>query len=577
MKSILRLIRLARPFAGTFLITVFALLGAAALNLTTPFLVQRLTGSLTEGNPTAQYILTFAVILLAAYLLRGVCRFLAMYLAHVTAWNFVGSLTLKVYDKLQTLSLAWYSDKETGQIMSRTLNDTRALEVLIAHALPDMFSNIVVILLVSIMIFLINPLLAAFTLLPLPLVLWISSFYSKKVAPLFRINQRVLGELNGDLQDQISGMKEIQAFSREKREHLRMKDFCRNYSRVNINANFAMAIYHPLIEFLTGMGSVLVMALGGLTAAGLLFPQMPLTAAELVGFFLYLSLFYTPLTTLARCAEDIQTSLAGAERVFEILDSEPDVKEDADAEALVAPAGKIEFDGVSFGYTGNEKVLDNISFTVEPGKMIAFVGATGAGKTTVVSLLERFYDPTDGRILFDGQDIRRVTLESLRQSLAVVLQDVFLFNGTVFDNIAYGGDNPTAEEVYEAARIARADDFIREMPEGYQTAIGERGVRLSGGQKQRIAIARAILRKAPVLILDEATSAVDNETETQIQNAIETLAGQKTVIAIAHRLSTIQRADRIVVLSGGHIVESGTHEELLQKSGHYAALCRHMQ
>ena len=572
MKTILRLLRMARRHRFTLLATIFALLGAAVLNLATPFLVQRVTASLTGGNATARYLLTCAGLLLLAYLLRYACRFFAMWLAHVGAWNFVGELTLRVYDKLQTLSLAWYGDKETGQIMSRALNDTRNLEILFAHALPDMLSNIVVIVLVCVMLFVMNPLLALFTLLPLPIVMAVSTLYSKKVAPLFRINQRVLGELNGDLQDAISGMKEIQAFGREEKEHLRMQAFCRHYSRVNIHANFANAIYTPGVEFLTSLGTVVVMGLGGLIATQVLFPEAALTVPELVGFFLYLSLFYTPLTTLARCAEDIQTALAGAERVFEVLDAPSQVTEDPDAVPLPVGKGEVIFDHVSFGYENGAEVLHDVSFTVHPGEMVAFVGATGVGKTTLVSLLERFYDPTAGRVLLDGQDIRHATLHSLRENLAIVLQDVFLFNGTVYDNIAFGAENPTPEEVYQAARVARAEEFILSMPEGYQTHIGERGMKLSGGQKQRIAIARAVLRQAPVLILDEATSAVDNETEEKIRLAMEEMAGTRTIFAIAHRLSTVRHADKIIVLQGGQIAECGSHQELLARGGLYANL-----
>ena len=317
------------------------------------------------------------------------------------------------------------------------------------------------------------------------------------------------------------------------------------------------------------MGTIIVMGIGGVLAM-----HRQMDGSDIVGFFMYLSLFYQPLQTFSRIAEDIQTGLAGANRVLSILDAQSDVKQAPDA--VDAPKGKgdIAFRSVCFSYRAGEPVLDHISFHAKPGQMIAFVGATGAGKTTLVSLLERFYDPDEGEVLLDGQNIKNLTLHSLRENLSIVLQDVFLFNGSIYENIAYGKDGAIEQEVYAAAKAARADDFIRAMPEGYRTRIGERGARLSGGQKQRIAIARAILRDTPVLILDEATSAVDNETEEQIREAIRSAAKNRTVLVIAHRLSTVRDADRILVLNNGRIVEDGTHRQLLEKNGIYASLCR---
>jgi ATP-binding cassette subfamily B protein/subfamily B ATP-binding cassette protein MsbA len=421
---------------------------------------------------------------------------------------------------------------------------------------------------VAVVLFSTNVQLALLTLIPIPFLLFGSWIFAKKVRPNFRAAQGNLAELNATLQDNISGMKEIQVFNQQRKEKDRVRVKAGSYAHAILHALKLSAIFHPTVEAVSSMGTVIVVLFGGLLAL-----DGKLSVADIVGFMLYLNLFYQPISTLARVTEDLQQAMAGADRVFEVLDTEPDIKDRPDAVDITECKGEIVFDDVSFSYVGNVPVLQNISFRAEPGKMVALVGPTGVGKTTIISLIARFYDPDSGNIRLDGRELREITLSSLRNQISIVLQDIFLFNGTVAENIAYGSKDADMEEIIRAAKTARAHEFIMEMPEGYDTVIGERGLKLSGGQKQRLSIARAVLRNTPILILDEATAAVDVETEAKIQQAIQELTENRTIIVVAHRLSTVKKADTILVIEDGKIVESGNHSELYSYNGVYRHLC----
>ena len=433
--------------------------------------------------------------------------------------------------------------------------------------IPETVTNTVTFLGVLIVLLTVNWKLALITCAPIPFIFASGFVFSKRVRPYFRTAQKKMGELNGKLQDNLSGIHEIQSFGREEYETGRVNERNFEHIRAMLQALKISAVFHPSVEFISSIGTILVVGFGGYLAY-----RGNLGVESVVAFLLYLSLFYQPITSLANLVESMQQSLAGAERVMMILDAPYEIKDKPGAKDLKDVQGDIEFDHVSFFYEEGMPVLSDVSFHCEPGKMLALVGPTGVGKTTLTQLISRFYEPQSGRILVDGQDIQDVTIESLRQNISPVLQDTFLFNGTIAENIGYARSEASMDDIMEAAKAANIHDDIMAMTDGYNTEVGERGLRLSGGQKQRVAIARAILRRSPIIILDEATASVDVETEQQIQKAIAGIAGKRTIIAIAHRLSTIRNADQILVIENGSVTEKGTHQELVALGGSYARM-----
>jgi len=564
-----RMLHDAAPYKGYLIVAGFSTLVITALNLIAPWLVRDLTNLLMSpfNDQTMSSILRIAAILTSTYLVRAGFRFMSNYFAHVGAWRLVTDTRVRLYDHLQKLSLRYYHDKQTGQLMSRVINDTAKLEVLIAHAIPELFTNILILVGVAILLFVLQPMLAFLTLIPIPFLAIGGTYFMKRIRPDFRQAQETLAELNAGLQYNLSGIKEIQVFNQQQRETRHIEKTAASWRDAILRALKKSAVFHPVIETISSMGIVIVVGFGGWLAW-----QGRMNVADIVAFLMYLNLFYQPVTNLARVAEDVQTALAGAERVIQVLDAQPDIVDLPHATGIDRIKGDVVFESVDFEYEKNRAILKDINFHAHPGEMVALVGPTGVGKTTLISLLARFYEPTAGRILVDNHDIRDLTLHALRDQISIVLQDVFLFHGTVEENIAYGLEHATHEDVEQAATIAHAHSFIVDLPQGYQTLVGERGIRLSGGQKQRLAIARAVLRDKPILILDEATAAVDTHTETEIQQAIQELIGSRTILVIAHRLSTVRKADQILVLDEGEIIERGTHQDLLRQNGLYAEL-----
>jgi ATP-binding cassette subfamily B protein/subfamily B ATP-binding cassette protein MsbA len=566
MKTIQFILSFARKYTKPMVITVISMLLLVGVQLVIPWSIRTLINMFSGGAITLETLNSInqlALIVLIVYIAKAFLAYFRSYMAHIAGYGVVADTRKMVYDHIQRLSLRYYEDKQTGQMMSRVVNDTDLFEQLIAHAVPDLIVNILTFIAVAIVLFNINWKLTLFSLIPIPFIIASLQVYAKRVRPAFVYRQKELGELNAILSDNITGIREIKAFTREEEAMKRVGAGVDRYRTSILSALKLMAIFQPFIDLASSLGVVVIIFFGGRLAY-----EGSLPVADLVAFFLYLDMLYQPIRNLGTAWEAIQSSLAGADRISDILKEEPEPR--TSPQPLAGKVeGNIRFDNVSFHYNDEDTVLDGIDLDIPARSMVALVGPTGVGKSTMVSLIPRFYDVSAGQITLDGRDIRDIELESLRQQISIVLQDVFLFHGNVRDNILFGKPDATEAELITAAKAANAHEFIEHLPEGYDTMIGERGIKLSGGQKQRLSIARAILKDAPILILDEATSAVDTETELIIQQALERLMVGRTTIVIAHRLSTVRNADRIVVLEGKGIAEMGTHNELLAKQGLY--------
>jgi ATP-binding cassette subfamily B protein len=468
----------------------------------------------------------------------------------------------ELYGHLQRLGVSYYDQKETGWIMDRVTSDTTNIQNFMTDAMQRAALNSLTLVIIAAFMFKMNPLLAALSLFPAPIVFFMSARFMKRTHKIWHWAYRRRSHLFSLLSNVLPGVRVVKAFVQEGREGRRFTDRSAAYMDANINAARVFATFNRTTGFVMALSSLAIWGYGGY----LVIQGAPgVTLGVLIAFMALVMRFYQPLQELTGLSQQVQRAATAAQRVFEVLDTNPDMTDRPDAIELPRVEGRVEFRNVTFGYDERRPVLKNVSFAVNPGEMVGIVGPSGAGKSTTINLICRFYDVTDGAVLLDGHDVRDVTVSSLRDQIGIVLQEPFLFHGTIADNIAYGCPNATMADVFRAARAANAHDFIMRFPDAYDTMVGERGARLSGGERQRISIARAILKNPRILILDEATSSVDTETEAQIREAIDRLIEGRTTFAIAHRLSTLQHANRLIVLEKGRIAETGTHAELLAK------------
>jgi ABC-type multidrug transport system fused ATPase/permease subunit len=561
-KTIRRLLTYLRPYRARLLFVGALVVLSTAGNLAGPVLLGRaIDNYVIPGDLPG--LTRLAAIMLAIYLGIGLCAITQGILMVGIGQGLVSDIRAQLFAHLQRLSMAYHDRHRVGDLMSRVANDTEAINRALSDGLIEFTGNILLFGGILIAMFVLNWQLALGTVTVIPIMLWITGWVTKRSRVAFRQVQRNLGMMNAVMEENIAGIRIVKAFAREADTLEQFAEASAAYRKVGVKADVITAALGPMFTTMMTMTIAVTALLGGwLSVRGLI------EVGVIATFVVYIMQFFRPMRAIAMLYNGLQSAFAGAERIFQVLDAAPTVQDAPDAQALPIE-GHVEFDGVSFGYLPEKPVLIDVSLTAKPGETVALVGPTGAGKTTIISLLSRFYDVTAGAIRVDGHDLRTVQQDSLRQQLGIVLQDTFLFSGTVLENIRYGRLDATDQEVIAAAKLANADRFIRLLPNGYQTQVSEKGHNFSQGQRQLIAIARAILADPRILILDEATSSVDTRTEIQLQEALLRLLEGRTAFVIAHRLSTIRNADQVLVVNDNRIIERGTHESLLAERGFY--------
>jgi ATP-binding cassette, subfamily B, bacterial MsbA len=512
---------------------------------------------------------TYIIVMLATFLAENVFNGVRMNVMHILGQRFVYELRTQLYGHIERLSLSFFEAHQTGDVMSKVSNDVNAVEDMVVHGTDSVITDLVHIILVIGVLFWVKPSLALVALIPIPIIVTAMIIFARVIRPVYRKIRDQLGDINAQLQERIAGIQVIKAFAREEYEFELFDRASADYYKASVRTIWLWTTFFPAINFIVSCGLLLVMWRGSVIAGQ---PSGGITAGDMVIFIGYLGGFYFRFGSLARVHNLYNRALSSVARIFELLDEEPDVEDAEDADDLGDVEGRVEVENVTFRYATGEVVLEGVSVTAEPGETIALVGRSGAGKTSLINLIPRFYDPVAGAVRVDGTDVRRVTQKSLRKNIGMVLQETFLFNGTVNENVRYGRLDASDAEIVEACKAAYAHEFVSKLPEGYETQIGERGVKLSGGQKQRLAIARALLADPRILILDEATSLVDTEAEQIIQRALEHLMSGRTTFVIAHRLSTVRNADKIVVIDEGEVVEQADHATLIERNGVYARM-----